>query len=136
MSLEKRTVVVVGGTGRVGRSVASSLHDDPLFQVKVTTRDPTSQHAHSVKSSGIELIQADSWDGPQLDPVFRGAWGVYLNTNGEAPEFRGDVTRTESEQGKSVIDAAIRQNVQAFIFAGLPEAARITEDKIHIATFD
>ncbi|CAG9994382.1 unnamed protein product [Clonostachys byssicola] len=132
----QKILVVVGGTGRTGKSVAQSLHGNPNFHVKVTTRDTSSDRAQFIRSLGIEVVQADSWNPDEMDKAFAGAWGVYMNTNSEAPDFTGSSTLRESDMGKIVIDAARRQNVEVFVFAGLPEAARITDGKCQISTFN
>ncbi|KAJ4252756.1 hypothetical protein NW762_010662 [Fusarium torreyae] len=132
---DKKAIVVVGGTGRLGRSVALSLHDDPNFLVKVTTRDSTSDKARQIESVGIEVIKADSWRINELTDAFQGAWGVFLNTNSEDPDFVEGKRLEESKMGKTVIDAARRQGVSNLVFAGLPEAAKITNDGVHITSF-
>ncbi|KAH6873421.1 hypothetical protein B0T10DRAFT_588795 [Thelonectria olida] len=132
---DKKVIVVVGGTGRIGRSVALSLHDDPNFHVKVTTRDVTSDKAKRIESAAIELVKADSWSSSELNDAFKGAWGVFLNTNSEDLDFVEGSKLKESEMGILVIDAARRQSVDFFIFAGLPEAAKLTNDAVHISSF-
>ncbi|KOS36730.1 hypothetical protein ACN38_g12508 [Penicillium nordicum] len=130
----RKLIVVIGGTGRVGRSVAVSLLQNPNFRVRVTTRDLTSKKAQDLKLVGAEVIKADSWDTAELDQALKGAWGVFLNTNGDAPEYAGDGDLDETQMGKNVVDAAQRQGVQAFIYAGLPEVSKITHGTINIKT--
>ncbi|KAJ4189382.1 hypothetical protein NW755_006201 [Fusarium falciforme] len=129
-----KTIAVIGGTGRVGKSVALSLLQDTNFRVRVTTRDPTSEKSKHLKLLGAEVIKADSWNAAELDQALKGVWGVFLNTNGDAPEFAGDGDLVETQMGKNVVDAAQRQGVQAFIYAGLPEVSKITHDTINIKT--
>ncbi|CAH0051504.1 unnamed protein product [Clonostachys solani] len=130
----RKTIAVIGGTGRVGKSVALSLLQDANFHVRVTTRDPTSEKSKQLKLLGAEVIKADSWNATELDHALKGAWGVFLNTNGDAPEFAGDSHRVETQMGKNVVDAAQRQGVQIFIYAGLPEVAKITNGTVNIQT--
>lgn len=129
-----KTIAVVGATGRVGRSVALSLLGNTNFRVRVTTRDPTSEKAKHLKSLGAEVVKADSWNSAELDQAMQGVWGVFLNTNGDAPEFAGDGGLDETQMGKNVVDAAQKHGVQVFIYAGLPEVSKITNGTINIST--
>ncbi|VUC34760.1 unnamed protein product [Clonostachys rosea] len=131
----KKTIVVVGGTGRIGKSVVASLVRNNEYHVKVTTRDPTTARAKHVQNLGAELVKADSWSPDQLEEAFSGAWGVFLNTNSEAPEFTGDSPKSETEMGKNIIDAARAKDVKHFVFASLPEANKATNGVVQISTF-
>lgn len=132
---DKKIIVVVGGTGRIGSSVALSLHDNPTFHVKVTSRDVMSARAARIKEAGIELVQADSWNAAELKHAFRGAWGVWLNTNSEQSDFI-EQGRKEFDMGKTVIDTATEQGVKVFVFAGLPDSYTISNGAIRITSFD
>ncbi|CAG8888526.1 unnamed protein product [Penicillium egyptiacum] len=104
-----KTIAVIGSTGQVGKSVALSLLQDAYFHVRVTTRNPTSEKSQYLNSLGAEVIKADSWNAGELDLTFKGVWGVFLNTNSDAPEFAGDGDLAETQMGKNVVDAAQRQ---------------------------
>ncbi|KAF9891328.1 hypothetical protein FE257_004183 [Aspergillus nanangensis] len=136
MISSKKTIVVIGGTGMVGGSVARSLKDNPDFQVILTTRDPNSEKACQLREQGCLLVKADSWNASELDTAFSGAWGVFLNTDSDDLNFKNEVGPPESAMGKIVIDAAIRQGVQYFVFQGLPQANRLTNGEVSILSFD
>ncbi|KAL3480893.1 NAD(P)-binding protein [Aspergillus californicus] len=135
MSSSKRTIVVVGGTGRVGGSVARSLHDNPNFLVKVTSRNPHTEKARGIASLGIQVIKADSWHASKLDTAFTGAWGVFLNTDSEDASFKGEIGQPEQDMGRIVIDAARRQGVQHFVYAGLPDVDGVTQGAVSVVSF-
>ncbi|KAH6873445.1 hypothetical protein B0T10DRAFT_522540 [Thelonectria olida] len=133
---EKKLIVVIGGTGMVGGSVAHSLQDNPQFHVRLTTRDPSGPRAKHRISEGFEVIKADSWKADELDAAFKGAWSVFLNTDSDDVNFKNEVGPPESAMGKIVIDCAIRQGVPHFVFQGLPEANRLTNGEVSIVSFD
>ncbi|KAJ5920147.1 hypothetical protein N7516_011005 [Penicillium verrucosum] len=131
-----KKIVVIGGTGMFGGSVARSLKDNPEFEVVLTTRDANSTKARECREQGYLLVKADSWNAAELDLVFTGAYGVFLNTDSDDPNFKNEVGLPESAMGKIVIDAAIRQNVKYFVFSGLPQSNRLTDGEVSIVSFD
>lgn len=135
MSPQQKIIVVIGGTGRVGGSVARSLHDNPEFHVKSTTRNPRSEKGQKLIADGIEVVKADSWSPSELDTALTGAWGVFLNTNSDDRDFQTRTGRPESDMGKTVIDAAKRQGVRHFVFAGLPDSEGISQGEVSILSF-
>ncbi|KAI8685238.1 NmrA domain-containing protein [Fusarium keratoplasticum] len=132
----KKIIVVIGGTGMVGGSVANSLHDNPDWWVRLTTRDPTTRKAKRRVEKDFDVVQADSWNADELDAAFKDAYGVFLNTDSDDLNFKNEIGPPESAMGKLVIDAAIRQGVKYFVFSGLPEANRITNGEVSILSFD
>lgn len=133
---DKKLIVVIGGTGMFGGSVAHSLRDNPQWRVRLTTRDPTGPKAKRRVEEGFEVVKADSRSSAELDPAFKNAYGVFLNTDSDDPNFKNEVGLPESAMGKIVIDAAIRQGVKNFVFAGFPEANRLTNGEVPILSFD
>ncbi|KAI3571492.1 hypothetical protein IWW34DRAFT_897958 [Fusarium oxysporum f. sp. albedinis] len=135
-SSEKKLVVVIGGTGMVGGSVALSLQGNPQFHVRLTTRDPSGPKAQRRIQQGFEVVKADSWNADELDAAFRGAYAVFLNTDSDDINFKNEVGPPESAMGKIVIDAATRQGVGHFIFQSLPQANKMTNGEVSIVSFD
>ncbi|PGH15168.1 hypothetical protein AJ79_02533 [Helicocarpus griseus UAMH5409] len=133
---DKKLVVVIGGTGMVGGSVARSLHDNPQWRVRITTRDITTPKAQRCIKEGFEVVKADSWNSEELDAVFKGAYAVFLNTDSDDLNFKNEIGPPESAMGKIVIDTAIRQGVEYFVFSGLPESNRLTNGEVPILSFD
>ncbi|KAM6509439.1 hypothetical protein FALCPG4_017094 [Fusarium falciforme] len=133
---QKKTVVVIGGTGLFGGSVVTSLLDNPEFHVRVTSRDPTSVKAKRVRDQGAEVVLADSWKSDELVEAFKGAWALFLNTDSDNANFKAEIGPPESEMGRIVIDAAVKQDVKHFVFSGLPEAPNVTKGEVPILSFD
>jgi hypothetical protein len=131
-----KLVVVIGGTGMVGGSVARSLQENPKWRVRLTTRDPTTPKAKQCIDAGFEVVKADSWSAQDLDAAFRDAHAVFLNTDSDDANFKNEIGPPEAAMGKLVIDAAVRQNVRYFVFSGLPESAKLTNNTVSILSFD
>lgn len=135
MTIQKKTIVVIGGTGMYGGSVARSLQDNPEFQVILTTRDPNTPKARQRRDEGFLVVKADSWTAAELDSVFSGAYGIFLNTDSDDANFKNEIGPPESAMGKIVIDAAIRQGVKYFVYSGLPQCERLTNGEVSILSF-
>lgn len=134
--LKQNIIAVVGGAGNIGRSVVTALHDSLEFCPRVTSRDPTTGKAKEFADGGIEVVKADSWIPEELDAAFKGCWGLFVNTNSDDPNFKNEVGPPESEQGRIIIDAAIRQGIKHFVFQNLPAASKITNGEVPILSFD
>lgn len=133
---DKKVVVVFGGTGRIGKRVALSLQDNARFHVKVATRDASTSKAKGLADAGIDVVQADILSETDLNRILTGAWGVFLNTNSEAPEYDPSTGLTESQVGLAVVEGAARQRVHVFIHAGLPDSASLTDNTVQITSFN
>ncbi|PLN84632.1 NAD(P)-binding protein [Aspergillus taichungensis] len=135
MAIAKKIIVVIGGTGMYGGSVAHSLKDNAEFQVLLTTRDPNSPKARQRREEGFLLVKADSWNAAELDSAFANAYGVFLNTDSDDANFKNEIGAPESAMGKIVIDAAIRQGVKFLVYSGLPQCERLTNGAVSILSF-
>lgn len=134
--LHQKTIIVIGGSGNIGRSVVASLRENPDFHVRVTSRDPSTGYAKELASSGIEVVKADSWLPEQLDAALKGGWGLFVNTNSDDPNFKNGIGPPESDMGRIIIDAAVRQGIRHFVFQSLPPASKITKGEVPILSFD
>ena len=102
MEAGKRLIVVVGGTGMFGGSVAHSLRDNPDFRIRLTTRDPAGPKARRRADEGFELVKANSWDASELEAAFQGAFGVFLNTDSDDPNLKMRLGPRSRLWGKSL----------------------------------
>ncbi|CAG9993030.1 unnamed protein product [Clonostachys byssicola] len=132
----QKLIAVVGGTGQLGSSVAISLHDNPEFQVRVLSRDPTSAKAQRLVKLGIQVVKADNWSDTDLQSAFRGCWGIFINLNSDLPNFKRKIGPSEFENGKIVVDAAVKAGVKHVVHASLPPASKLTNGKIPVYSFD
>ncbi|KAJ4360953.1 uncharacterized protein N0V89_001522 [Didymosphaeria variabile] len=118
--MSKKLIVVVGATGNQGGSVARRFLAAG-YRVRGLTRNVSSPAATALKSTGVEIVQADLDDPQSLKEAFRGANAIFSVTNYWEPFFRPDC-RAEAEdmgiscrefaydveflQGKNIADAA------------------------------
>ncbi|XP_030780650.1 nmrA-like family domain-containing protein 1 isoform X2 [Rhinopithecus roxellana] len=63
---DKKLVVVFGGTGAQGGSVARTLLEDGTFRVRVVTRNPGKKAAKELRLQGAEVVKGDQDDQGKL----------------------------------------------------------------------
>ncbi|XP_011885740.1 PREDICTED: nmrA-like family domain-containing protein 1 isoform X2 [Cercocebus atys] len=63
---DKKLVVVFGGTGAQGGSVARTLLEDGTFKVRVVTRNPGKKAAKELRLQGAEVVKGDQDDQGKL----------------------------------------------------------------------
>jgi len=125
-----RTIIVTGATGKQGGAVVRALKDTD-FQILAVTRNATSPSAIKLASlsPNIKALQGDLDDAPALFAAARKLtsnpiWGVY---SVQAKPL-GD-PNVEIVQGKGMIDAAIANRVQFFVYSSVDRGgAKSSED--------
>ncbi|OQU96405.1 hypothetical protein CLAIMM_02490 [Cladophialophora immunda] len=83
-AIDKKTIAIVGGTGKQGGSVARTFLSAPQsshWHVRCLTRNPTSKEAKNLAALGAELVQADLSSIPSLLSGFSSAHAIFVNTN-------------------------------------------------------
>ncbi len=105
-----QVIVVCGATGRQGGAVARRLLADG-WAVRGLTRDPNGKKAARLRTTKVELVQADMGDRGSLSRAFEGAYGVYSVQN---PMISGD--DAELVQGRNVADVALERGVQHLVY--------------------
>ncbi|KAF4973693.1 hypothetical protein FSARC_82 [Fusarium sarcochroum] len=136
MSSTPKLIAVVGGTGNLGSSVARSLHDNPDFRVRVLSRDPTTEKARALTQDGIQVVKSDNWKTEDLKSALSGCWGIFINIDSDAPNFKERIGPSEQDMGKIIVDAAVEAGVQHAIHASLPAATKLTAGKVPLLAFD
>jgi uncharacterized protein YbjT (DUF2867 family) len=109
-STERKTIVVIGVTGRQGGPVARHLlnHD---WHVRGLTRKPESKKAAALKALGVEIVKADLNDKASLESAFANAYGLY---DMQVPiSGRIDV---EISQGRNAAEAARKTGIQHVVY--------------------
>ena len=122
MSL-RRTLLIVGATGKQGSALIESLlalPESANYTILALTRKATSPSASSLarKSTKIKLVEGNLDDCPAIftaasrassDPI----WGVFGLTNPNPFNSR------EVVHGKALIDAALASGVRQFVFSSV-----------------
>lgn len=68
--MSTKLLVVTGATGQQGGSVARRLSKNPEWRVRAVTRNPNSEAAKALASSGIEVVKGDNGDLDSLIKAF------------------------------------------------------------------
>ncbi len=80
-----KVILILGGTGLLGRPVAHSLAEAG-YPVRILTRDP--QKAKKIFDSTFEIIPGDPTDNACLEAALAGCYGVHISM---APEVEQQV---------------------------------------------
>ncbi|OCF45465.1 hypothetical protein I317_00712 [Kwoniella heveanensis CBS 569] len=134
-----RALLITGATGKQGgalinyllQSSAAHPRSSPAtkeFTILALTRDPTSASARALaaKSPSIKLIKGDLDAVPSVFAAAKAAspshsiWGVYSVQayNGKVSEHSPE-TAQEVKQGIALIDQAIKEGVQHFVYSSV-----------------
>lgn len=133
----ERTILVIGATGAMGRSVVRSLLSLPgePFRVRIFTRDPQSPQAQRLLGEGagrIEAAQGDINDGVTLQAALKDIYGVFCNTDfGSTFSVEG-----EYEQGVRVLDACRAAGVQHLIWSSLDACSSLSGGRLPVPHYD
>jgi len=119
-----RLLIVVGATGLQGRSVIDWFQrHEPSWKIRGMTRNPASEGAVALASSGVEIVTADLNDIKYLEAAFKGANYIFAYTGFggivSGPEVMGrfkagrlaapvgaESYKIEVQHGRNVADAA------------------------------
>ena len=114
-------IAVIGSTGQQGRAVVSSLLSRGAA-VRAVVRDPSAPRAQHLDQAGAELVTADLNDAGSLEEALRGATAVFAMTTFTGPGG----TRSETEHGLVIGDAADRAGVDRLVYSSVGGADRAT----------
>jgi len=124
-----KLLVVFGATGQQGGSVINHVINDSelskQYTVRAISRDTSSDGAKQLAAKGVEVVAANPDDATTLRPALAGAYTVFAMT---FPDFM-DVKHSEVRQGRAIVDAAVVENVNFFIFSTLPWVTKISAGK-------
>lgn len=114
---DRPVIVVTGATGQQGSAVVRHL--PRAFHVRAITRDPSKPEARALAAAGVEVVAADLLDLASLERAFAGAHGVFAVTNFWDGMAAGRPLGAAGEvrQGRNLVDAAVAQRVNHFVFS-------------------
>jgi uncharacterized protein YbjT (DUF2867 family) len=112
MEAEKKTIVVVGATGRQGSAVIKHLLNSGSFRVRALTRNARAARAEHLRALGVELLEASLDDSAGLERSLEGADGVFSIQNywEKGVGFEGEI-----RQGENLAAAAKKARVKHFV---------------------
>jgi uncharacterized protein YbjT (DUF2867 family) len=110
------TVLVVGGTGRLGRLVVHSLSTDGT-QVRVLTRDESS--AGKLRQLGIETILGDLRDPDAVRRAVDGCTSVVAAASGFGPMGSASPKNVDRDGNLTLINEAVSAGVEHFLLVSM-----------------
>jgi len=117
---EKKLILVTGATGTQGGAVARELINRG-YRVRAFTRNPDSTRARALAEQGAELVQGNFDDVDSIATAMNGAYGVFAVTLFWTEGFDGEV-----EQGKRLIDEAVKAGIEHFVLTSVAAADQST----------
>ena len=115
-----KTILVLGGTGRLGQPVALHLKEAG-FQVRIMTRDP--QRASRIFGDSFEVCGGDPCDTGRLAEALDGCFGVHISLPSEV----------ERQAAEAVAKAASRHGVERITYIS---GATVAEENRWFAMID
>ena len=120
MSEDKKIILVTGATGTQGGSVIRNLADKG-YELRALTRNPESEKALALKTSGVNVFKGDMNDLESLKEPLNGAYGVFSVQNFWEAGNEGEITL-----GKAIATAAREADVKHFIYTSVASADKNT----------
>jgi uncharacterized protein YbjT (DUF2867 family) len=105
------TVLVVGGTGMLGRPVVKRLQADG-YRVRVLTREP--ERASDTLGEAIEYVLGDVDEAGSLERALEGCVGVHVSL--KAGPHAGEPERVEHQGTARVAEAAARVSLERITY--------------------
>jgi uncharacterized protein YbjT (DUF2867 family) len=106
MTNSNKTILVIGGTGMLGKPVAQQLKADG-FNVRLLARNP--EKARKLLGDGFEIIKGDVDDPASLSAALTGADGVHISLKGGPTE--ADFDRMDHIATRNIAQAAKEKGV-------------------------
>lgn len=124
-----KTLLVTGGTGKQGGATIDALLASPEasdYTLLAVTRNPDSPGAQKLaaKSNVIKLVKGDFNDVPSMLDAAQEANGGKIEFDGlflvQVPmDFKGQTPEKEEQQGKNMVDEAIKRGVKHFVYTSV-----------------
>ncbi|HEY3420273.1 MAG TPA: NmrA/HSCARG family protein [Methanomassiliicoccales archaeon] len=116
----KKTILVVGATGRQGGAAARHLIHNG-WKVRAMTRDGTKPNAVALRKLGVDIVEAHLEDRSSLESAMEATYGVF----GVITPYEKGVEE-EAVQGMNLVDAALNAGVEHFVYSSVGGAERNT----------
>jgi uncharacterized protein YbjT (DUF2867 family) len=129
--MTKRLISVIGGTGLQGGGVVDALLAQGTFDVRVATRNPSSETAKALTARGVQVVKADVLEPASLGAFYDGAHGAFVVTNFWDPS-QGE---REEEIGAGAVNAARSAGVKHLIWSTLPDAEKLSGGRLKVKHF-
>jgi uncharacterized protein YbjT (DUF2867 family) len=129
MTIQPR-ILVVGGTGAQGGSVARHLLAEGRCRVRCLTRRLDSLGACALANAGAEVVLGDLADRESLDAALAGCEAAFGVTN------YFEHFDAEYELGAQFLDAVVDSAVEHLVLSTLPSASALSAGKLDVPHFE
>ena len=109
-------VLMVGGTGALGRKVVSELLNRDR-RVRMLVRDPVK--AQEFARRGVELVRGDMMDPPSLTAAIDGSDSVITCAAGYTRHSPKDTAETDTIGNRNLVDAGAAVGVRRFVLTSI-----------------
>ena len=116
MDSESKPVLVVGGTGFLGRKVVAALVARGK-RVRALVRPGS--NASVLGSPEVEVVRGDMLDRPSLDAAMQGTDAVVTSAAGYTRRRKTDTTETDLAGNRNLADTAKAAGVRRFVFTSI-----------------
>lgn len=132
-----REVLVIGGTGAMGRPVVEHLLRSPRhpWRIRVLTRDPACEEARALVALAperVSVLRGSVADPAALARAVEGVHGAFCNTN----FFATASVAGEVAEGLAALEAARRAGVQHFVYSSLDSLGALSGGRYPVPHFD
>ena len=127
-------ILIIGGTGAQGGTIARFLASTDKYLVRILTRNASSAAAQKLATlPNIEIVAGVNESDADVDRALRDVDAVYLNTNGFATGVK-----KETYTGIRIFELSRRAGVKHFIYAGLDYLGPLTNynDKYAVGHYE
>jgi len=118
---QQKIILVTGGTGAQGGSVAKALLADNNYTVRVLTRNAASEKALALQAAGAEIITGDLDNVDSLKAAMKDCYGVFGVTN------FWEHFEKEYEQGTNLVDAVAASGIKHVVLHTLPGYSKLSK---------
>ncbi|KAH6871534.1 hypothetical protein B0T10DRAFT_417228 [Thelonectria olida] len=121
MSLSKKTVLVIGGTGAQGSAVVKALAQDGKYKIRVMTRSNQSTEAKVLAEiPNVTLFHGNPYDEADLQQAYKGVQLAFANTNGFAIGEKAEIY-----WGIRMYELAVQNELEHFVWAGVDYGSKL-----------
>lgn len=128
--MPKKTILVFGATGAQGGGVARNLIARGKFNVRAFTRKGDSPAAQELRNLGAEIAVGNLDEPATITAALEGVYGVFGVTN------FWEHFEKEAPQGRNLVNAVAKANVEHFIYSTLPPIEKATGGALRSPHFD